>query len=99
MNESFSGTSHHESLQISVEILQAIHQRGSFVLFNTHLHELVDALETKIPPKRIQSLVAGKDMDASPYTIEPGRPLGKSYGIEIAKKYGMNYEALMRQSH
>ncbi len=99
MNESFSGTSHHESLQISVEILQAIYQRGSFVLFNTHLHELVETLEKKIPQKSIQSLIAGKDMDKSPYVIERGRPLGKSYGIEIAKKYGMNYETLIRIPH
>ncbi len=99
MNESFSGTSHHESLQISVEILQAIYQKGSFVLFNTHLHELVESLEEKINPEAIQSLVAGKDMEKSPYIIERGRPLGKSYGIEIAKKYGMNYEVLISLRH
>ena len=99
MNESFSGTSHQESLQISVEILRALYQQGCFVLFNTHLHELVETLEKKMDSHSIQSLVAGKDMKKSPYIIEQGRPLGKSYGIEIAKKYGMTYETLIQAEH
>lgn len=96
MNEAFSGTSHHESLQIASETLKAIHHKGGMVLFNTHLHELVEELEKDIDPECMMSLVAGKDMKKSPYLIEEGRPLGKSYANEIAKQYGMTYDQLVR---
>jgi DNA mismatch repair protein MutS len=95
MNESFAGTSYQESLQIAVESLRAIAKQGGIVVFNTHLHELVDELEKYIPPHRIKSLIAGKSMSQTPYKIEPGRPLGKSYALEIAQKYGMTFEQLM----
>lgn len=96
MNESFSGTSYQESLQIALESIQAIKSQGGIVLFNTHLHELVDELEKYIPNQEIKSLIAGKTMGEDPYRIESGRPLGKSYALEIAQKYGMTYEQLMR---
>lgn len=96
MNEAFQGTSHGESLQIALESVKAIHAKGGMLLFNTHLHELVEALEEEIPPEFINSLIAGKDMKKSPYIIDEGRPLGKSYAHIIAKKYGMSYEQLIQ---
>jgi DNA mismatch repair ATPase MutS len=98
MNEAFQGTSHGESLQIALETLKAIYVKGGMVLFNTHLHELVEELEKEIPPSHIISLIAGKDMKKSPYVIEEGRPLGKSYAYEIAKRYGMLYEQLVEEN-
>lgn len=95
MNEAFQGTSHGESLQIALESVKAINAKGGMLLFNTHLHELVEALEEEIPQERIKSLIAGKDMKKSPYIIDEGRPLGKSYAHLIAKKYGMLYEQLV----
>ena len=95
MNESFSGTSHQESLQISLETLRAVYEKGGRVIFNTHLHELVEALEKVIPKESILSLIAGRDMEHSPYLVERARPLGKSYALEIAQKYQMTYEQLM----
>lgn len=95
MNEAFQGTSHNESLQIALESVKAIHAKGGYLLFNTHLHELVEALEKEIPKEQIKSLIAGKDMKKSPYMIDEGRPLGKSYAHLIAKKYGMLYEQLI----
>lgn len=95
MNEAFQGTSHSESLQIALESVKAVHAKGGLLLFNTHLHELVEALEKEIPKEVITSLIAGKDMEKSPYIIDEGRPLGKSYAHLIAKKYGMLYEQLI----
>lgn len=95
MNEAFQGTSHSESLQIALESVKAIHSKGGFLIFNTHLHELVEALEKELPPEDIVSLIAGKDMKKSPYIIDEGRPLGKSYAHLIAKKHGMLYEQLI----
>lgn len=95
MNESFSGTSYQESIQIAVESLRAIYFQGGFVLFNTHLHELVGELEKHIPSEDILSLIAAKDMENEPYKIEVGPPLGRSYALKIAQLYGMTYEQLM----
>jgi len=95
MNESFSGTSYQESLQIAVESLRALALQGGIVLFNTHLHELLEELEKYLPQKEILSIIAGKELAEKPYLISEGRPLGKSYALEIAKKYGMTYEQLM----
>jgi len=95
MNESFQGTSHAESMQIAIEILKAVHDKGGMVIFNTHLHELLEELEKDIASDEIQSFIAGRDMKKSPFIIEEGRPLGKSYAIEIAKRYGMLYEQLI----
>jgi DNA mismatch repair ATPase MutS len=98
MNESFLGTSHNESIQLAIETIKAIHYKGAFLLFNTHLHELLEELEKEINPDRIKSFIAGKDMEKSPFLIEEGRPLGKSYAFAIAKQYGMLYEQLIEDS-
>lgn len=95
MNESFSGTSHYESLELATGSVQALANTQAYVIYNTHLHELVDSIEKTIDISLIESLVAGKNMEKSPYLIEKGRPLGKSYALNIAKKYGMSYEQLL----
>lgn len=95
LNESFQGTSHQESLQISIETIQALNLKGSYSLFNTHLHELVENLEAVGCP--VNSLIAGKNMEGDPFRIEPGRPLGKSYADKIAKRYGMTYDQLVSE--
>jgi DNA mismatch repair protein MutS len=95
MNESFSGTTHHESLQISIETLRGIEKKGAYVLFNTHLHELYEQLCEVANGKGIESYIAGANMKESPYLVEKGRPLGKSHAREIANRYGMSFEKLM----
>lgn len=95
MNESFSGTTHHESLQISLEALRGIEKKGAYVLFNSHLHELYDQLCEVADRKSIESYIAGANMKESPYLVEIGRPLGKSHAREIADRYGMSFDKLM----
>ncbi len=93
MNESFQGTSHQESLQIALETVQSLKEKGARVIFNTHLHELYDSLMES--GTKVNSLIAGKNMKEAPFIIEEGLPLGKSYAIHIAERYGMTYEQLM----
>ncbi len=97
MNESFSGTSHHESLQIAIETLHAIYDQKSYVIFNTHLHELSDSIQQEIPNMQPISFIAGRDMEHAPYKIEMGKPLGRSYAKRIADQYGMSFERLLNQ--
>lgn len=95
MNESFQGTSHQESLQIALETVQSLKEKGSMVLFNTHLHELYDSLVGQ--GTDVKSYIAGKNMKEAPFIIEEGLPLGKSYAMHIAKRYGMTYQQLINQ--
>lgn len=95
MNESFSGTSHYESLELATEALHGLIQIKTRVIFNTHLHELVENIEKVVDKEQVVSLVAGKNIKKSPYHIDIGRPLGKSYALTIAQKYGMSYEQLI----
>ncbi len=100
MNESFSGTSHLESLTIASEAVRAVKVLGSTLLFNTHLHELgalTDAINEELGPvPRLISLVAGTREAHQSFYIEEGPPLGQSYAQDIAIKYGMTFEQLTR---
>jgi hypothetical protein len=96
-NESFSGTSHLESLTIATEALRAIQKLGASCLFNTHLHELgqkVDALNASADGIKFKNLVAGSKETPQSFKIKEGEPLGKSYAYEIARKYGVSFDQL-----
>lgn len=98
MNESFSGTSHLESLTIAGESLSAVRMLGASCLFNTHLHELalkVDEFNSTHLKPRFTNLVSGSEEVHQSFKILEGEPLGKSYAYEIAKKYGVTYEQLV----
>lgn len=98
MNESFSGTSHLESLAISQEVLRAIAKINVTTLFNTHLHELGDitmAFNKPDSPPLFVSLVTGTHEAHQSFKLHQGPPLGLSYADEIAKKYGMTYSQLV----
>lgn len=102
MNESFSGTSYLESLEIAQEVTKALKHRCSRVVFNTHLHELAKTsahLNDDLPNDTlITSLIAERIDDHSTYKVVLGEPLGKSYAYEIAKKYGVTYKQLIKKS-
>ncbi len=100
MNESFSGTSHSESLEIATAALKATAQIGLRGVFNTHLHELardIEDLNQSVSQDSFSftNLVSGSDDDRQSFIIQEGEPLGKSYAHDIAVKYGISYEQLM----
>jgi len=101
MNESFSGTSHSESLKIAEDALRATAKIGVTALFNTHLHELaggIDALNHSVEEGsyEFKNLVSGSKEEHQSFIIKEGAPLGKSYAHDIAVKYGISYEQLMK---
>ncbi len=99
MNESFSGTSHLESVTIARESLRALAEVGCAGLFNTHLHELaltIDELNESINHKYcFVNLVAGSKTTPQSFKVAEGEPLGKSYAHEIAIKYGVSFNQLV----
>lgn len=103
MNETFSGTSHHESLKIARDALRATAKIGLTGLFNTHLHELagdIQRLNSAVAEDNFtfSNLVSGIKENPQSFTIHEGEPLGKSYAHEIAVKYGISYEQLTKQA-
>ena len=99
MNESFSGTSHLESLTIATETVRALQKVGCTVLFNTHLHELgakVDELNDRMSGlPQVVSLVAGDTTYHQSFVVTRRAPLGTSYADEIAKRYGVSFQQLI----
>lgn len=98
MNESFSGTSHLESLTIATEVVSALKTMGVTTLFNTHLHELgasIDEINAIMQDTiKCKSLVAGSHNEHQSFKLHEGAPLGKSYAGEIASRYGVTFEQL-----
>lgn len=99
MNESFSGTSHLESLQIADEVVRALKTKGARVIFNTHLHELgskVDAYNEAIQNDCVcRSYIVGDITGQEIYKIYEAQPRGYSQAYEIAKSFGVTYDQLI----
>ncbi len=94
MNESFSGTSHLESIEIASEVVKALIEKKVTTIYNTHLHELYD--ETKILGN-VRSCTVGDVGSEDVYIISEGHPKGFSQALDIAKTYGVTYELLVAQ--
>ncbi|GKX31601.1 DNA mismatch repair protein MutS [Vallitalea longa] len=98
LNESFSGTSHLESLKIAEEVLKAVKYKRIRMIFNTHLHEL--GLKTSQLNEELEndtlviSMVTGFTNGENTYKVYRGQPLGSSHAKEIAEKYNVTYSQL-----
>jgi DNA mismatch repair protein MutS len=101
LNESFAGTSHLESLLIAKEVVKAIKYKRIRCVFNTHLHELARETrqfnETLSNDTRIISIVAGDEAAINSYIIKEKEAAGLSHAMEIARRYGVTFEQLMRR--
>ena len=102
LDESLSSTGAYEASYIASEILTsfaAIRCRG---IFSTHLHELaatvpeINARSLECGGVRIDTLVAGMEEGARSFKIHRMKPDGKSYARDIADKYGLSFENIMR---
>lgn len=90
LDDLFVGTDPHEGALLGRAVLQALVERGAVVLATTHLPEL------KILPledSRFEAAAVAFDLKAmSPtYRVERGFP-GRSYGLEIARRLGIEEE-------
>lgn len=95
LNEPFSGTSHLESLNIASQGVRALIDKEIPFIMNTHLHELYhEVIATDSMRSKLISLVTQMSGEESTYIIEEHEPLGKSFAMEIAEKYGVTFEQL-----
>ena len=102
LDESLSSTGAFEASYIAAEILAAFAARGCRGIFSTHLHELaakvseINERSLECGGVMIDTLVAGIEEGERSFKIHRMKPDGKSYARDIAEKYGLTFDNLMR---
>lgn len=100
LNESLSSTSYTESLHLAEEIVRSMRYLGARAVYNTHMHSLAEKVcelnDDTSGNSLVQSLVTGIKDGQRSYMVEPGVPLGKSYAMDIALKFGVSFEQIAK---
>ena len=102
LDESLSSTGAYEAAYIAAEILAAFAARRTRGIFSTHLHELaakvgeINERSMECGGVLIDTLVAGIEEGERSFKIHRMKPDGKSYARDIANKYGLSFEELMK---
>ena len=104
LDESLSSTGAYEASYIASEILSAFAAIGCRGIFSTHLHELaagVPEINERSAARggvRVDTLVAGIEEGRRSFKIYRAKPDGKSYARDIADKYGLAFESLVKNN-
>lgn len=102
LDESLSSTGAYEASYIASEILTGFAVLRCRGIFSTHLHELAAAIpeinerSASLGGVSIDTLVAGIEEGRRSFKIYRAKPDGKSYARDIANKYGLSFESLMK---
>ena len=103
LDESFSSTGSYEGSYIASEVLCGLSVAGCRALFSTHLHELAAEIDrinldaSKLGGVKIDTLVAGIDDGERSFKIHRAKPDGKSYARDIAERYGLTYDSILKK--
>ena len=100
LNESLATTSVAEGLFIAKDVVKAMRWLGVRCVFNTHMHELarsLDELNGIEGSSRVESLITGVRSGERSFKVAIAPPQGVSYAKDIAKKYGVTYEQIIRE--
>lgn len=104
LDESLSSTGSYEASYIAAEVLAGLSLVGCRCLFSTHLHELAAELDTIAAKTRarggvpIDTLVAGIEGEGKrSFRITRAKPDGKSYAHDIADRYGLTFENIVKK--
>ena len=103
LDESLSSTGAYEASYIASEILTGFAARKCRGIFSTHLHELASKIGEINERSReyggvmLDTLVAGMEEGERSFKIHRMKPDGKSYARDIADKYGLSFENLMKK--
>jgi DNA mismatch repair ATPase MutS len=103
LDESLSSTGSFEGSYIASEVLCGFSMVGCRGIFSTHLHELaamIDGINEKCTADggaRIDTLVAGMNNGQRSFKIARAKPDGKSHARDIANKYGISLEHILKK--
>lgn len=102
LDESLSSTGAYEAAYIASEILTGFATMRVRGIFSTHLHELAAAVpeinkkSASLGGISLDTLVAGIEEGKRSFKIVRAKPDGKSYARDIADKYGLSFDSIMR---
>lgn len=103
LDESLSSTGSFEGSYIAAEVLCGFSMARCRGIFSTHLHELssmLDDINAKCVADggaRIDTLVAGMEEGQRSFKIKRAKPDGRSYAKDIADKYGISLEHILKR--
>ncbi len=103
LDESLSSTGSFEGSYIAAEVLSGIAIVGCRCLFATHLHELAAEIErinetsAAAGGVKVDTLIAGIEDGARSFKIYRAKPDGKSYARDIAERYGLTYDNILKK--
>jgi DNA mismatch repair ATPase MutS len=96
VDEPIRGTSPEDAKEMSLRFIKGFTKLKAPTFFTTHLHDITKEVEGW---KGIRNLRTEIELDGEEirptYRIIPGKA-GKSYGIEIAEKFGLSEEDILR---
>ena len=97
-DEALSSTNPTEALAISSEIIKAYAEIGVRGIWTTHLHELCRLAKEPSGNSRIGSLTAAIDERSHErqFRIIPGDGFEQSYAADIAGKYGLSKDEIVK---
>lgn len=100
LNESFSTTSFEEGYFIARGAVKAILNKGARCIYNTHMHKLAFDLEeingeVSESDSKASSMIVVSEGGVRSFKVEVAKPVGQSYAMDIALKYGVTYEQLL----
>ena len=104
LDESLSSTGSFEASYIGAEVLSGLSRVGCHCIFSTHLHELaaeIENINARMSAEGgapIDTLVAGIENEGRrSFCITRAKPDGKSYARDIAEKYGLTYNSILKK--
>ena len=96
-NETFSTTSAADALYLCKDLLRILKEKGSCVIFNTHIHELaacIPEMNAWDGDSRMISVVMEIKDNKNTFRLKRSAPDTSSYARNIAEKYGITYEQM-----
>ena len=99
LNETFSTTSFEEGFYIAKDSVRALLKKQVRTIYNTHMHKLAadaDELNKESCGVKLSSLIVKSENGKRSFKVEVASPEGMSYAKDIAEKYGVTYEMLVK---
>ena len=99
-NETFSTTSASDGLYLSKDLIRILKEKGAYVIFNTHIHDLakqIPEMNDWTGQGSITSLVMERKDEKNTFILKRAEPDSSSYARDIAEKYGITYAQMKEE--
>ncbi|MBR6918674.1 MAG: hypothetical protein IKN38_10880 [Clostridia bacterium] len=104
LDESLSSTGSDEASSIAEQLLEGLAVIGCRAVFSTHLHALalgvdeINRASAALGGAKIDNMVAKIAQGERSFRIVRAKPEGKSYAKDIAEKYGLSLDSILKKA-